>query len=538
VPLWEQYVFEMLEGRLQDNDASDFINALPPGKLAETINKADSDNIKEESYDRIIASYVKKSSERAFSGRDLKKLMDFIDGLRPELKRHFLASMVGTLSKDLNSVERLLHEMSADDVINLLGAIDEQMTAIPEALKNVLDKFSSLHHGNSDAPSYNGKLVEDDILLSPEITTLLDKADFNAFVSDSYQREIQSLLKFDAEKTNIDRAKEIENELNDEHIEKGFHQIVLELISSYTPDIVPEEEIEFFINILKYRTEQLIDAGRYQEVLETYNMLESSGFKDRLSDSTSDTLQSPNLTSSFINSIRITGKEMRGDVFLLCEHYGDNLIPPLMDALIDEESLSIRKFIIGLITHFGKKAVPEAVKRLDDGRWFVKRNMLYILNECGGNEALQKAREYCNHENPKVSLEAVKYLLKANDGYGIKSLKKHLKSGSSDSVRKAIVLSGAYGINDVVPDLIRLLEKKAITVLNFDDRISIVKALGQIGDPRAIDTLYKLLSVKTLFFKGSLEKLKKELKKTLKKFASKEINDPAEKSGTHRKTYN
>jgi hypothetical protein len=447
--------------------------------------------------------------------------------------------MVGTLSKDLNSVERLLHEMSADDVINLLSAIDEQITAIPEALKNVLDKFSSLHHENPDAPSYNGKLLEDDILLSPEITSLLDQADFNAFVSDSYQREIQSLLKFDAEKTNIDRAKEIEDELNDEHIEKIFHQIVLELVSSYTPDIVPEEEIEFFINILKYRTGQLIDAGRYQEVLETYNILESSGFKDRLSDSTSDTLQdylSPNLLSSFINSLRITGKEKRGEAFLLCEHYGENLIPPLMDALIDEESLSIRKFIIVLITGFGKKAIPEAVKRLDDSRWFVKRNMLYILNECGGNEALQKVREYCNHDNPKVSLEAVKYLLKAKDGYGIKSLRKHLKPESGNSVRQAVVISGANRIKDVVPDLIRLLEKKSIAAFNFEDRISIVKALGQIGDPRALHPLYNLLSEKTLFFKGPLEKLKKEIKKTLKKLDSKKINDPWEKSGTHGKT--
>ena len=65
---------------------------------------------------------------------------------------------------------------------------------------------------------------------------------------------------------------------------------------------------------------------------------------------------------------------------------------------------------------------------------------------------------------------------------------------------RASALAGAFRVNEVVPDLIRVLNKKALSGIDFEGKVPVVKALGQIGDCRSLDTLEKILSSNTPFF--------------------------------------
>lgn len=520
VPLWEQYVSGLLDGRLQTADASGFMQEISPEKLAGLINRAGPGDFKEESYDRVITSYVRRSSERAFSGKELKKLLDFINELRPELKRQFLSSVVNTASGDMGSLEKMLGDMSADDVIDLLSMINEQVVNIPEALRNLLDQFSRLNIENLKVFDSGEGLMEDDIFLPPEVTDLMGKGDFKTFVSDSYQQEIQGLLHFDARRTNEEWMKEFENELKEEYIERDFNHILLELLLSDMPGVATKEDFEYFISVVSDQLEQFVETGQYRFVLKTLKVLQINTTENRAPESAGRALKrchSPEFIKLVVDSFRVMGRKMREDVLLLCDYYGEKIVPMLLDVLIEEESPSTRRFVISLITYFKEKAVPEILKRLGDSRWFVKRNMIYILNECGGEYALNKVRPYCNHENPKVSFEALKCTLKNKDPFAIESLKKHLRSESKETVRRAIAFAGAFRVYDVVPDLIQLIDKKAITGKDYEDKMPAVKALGQIGDPRALDILNDILSSKTLLFRGSLGKLKTEASLAIEK---------------------
>lgn len=529
--LWEKYVFGLLDGRLRPEDSPDVLSAIPPDQLAGLINRTNIDKIKEESYDRVITSYMRRSSERVFSFNELQNVMDFINQLRPELKGHFLSSAVNALSRDLDAVEESLGDTPVDTIIDLLSIINEQLVAIPEALKNVLDKFSMLQQQISEAPYYRGGLIEDDLLLDSEITNFLNDTNFKDFVSDSYHQEIQNLIKFNAQEINAEWIKEFEKEWKDEHIEMVFHQIILELTFSEGPDMISAEECEFYIHILQDQIVQFIYTGQYEQVLKTIKVLESNSALEKSPGSVSNALEyyhARPFISLLINSLRIMGREKREDILAFCEYYGEKMIPPLIEALIDENSQSVRRFLISLITYFGEKASPEAIKYLNDDRWFVQRNMLFILNECGGEDAPQHIRKYCKHENPKVSFEAIKCLLKLRDRYGVESLRNSLRSESRDSVKKAIALSGTFRVKDVVPDLIEMLKKKTITGNNNEDKIPIVRALGQIGDPRALDTLRDILSEKSLLFRGSLDRLKEEIRRSLKDYPDEGVREFSE----------
>ncbi|MEC4684262.1 MAG: HEAT repeat domain-containing protein [Nitrospirota bacterium] len=527
--LWERYVRGLIDGTLQTEGASDVIQEIPPETLAEMLNTTDPGEIKEESCERVITTYMNTSSESAFSSRELTRLIDFISRLRPELKKQFLSSAVKNVSTDIGATTRAIKEISVDKIIELLSAIDEQQVTIPAALKNLLDKFSKFYQVDSEDTTFGDSIIADDIFLSPDVVNLLGTGDFESYVTDVYQKEIEQVLRFDVSEVAAMELAELTKACSDEYVERYFNQTMLELISS---DIISEEEYEYLVNMIKEEAGQFIETGRYGQVLKIFRVLESNLSKERFLDISSEALKnykSPEFISQFIDSLRIIGRQAREDALQLCDYYGNRIISPLMDALVDEESQTIRHFLISLITHFGARVIPVAIKHISDSRWFVKRNMLLILSECGTKEVLPHVRPYCHHENPKVSFEAIKCLLKEGDSYGINALRGYLKSENKEAVEQAIALSGIFKVREVIPDLTRMLRRKGISGKDIYDKIPIVKALAQIGDPGTLDTIRDTLSIRSILFKGAVERLREAVYSSLKHYPVDEIEDLIEK---------
>jgi CDGSH-type Zn-finger protein len=517
--IWVRYVKGLMEGTLRTDSAMNEIRTIPPEKFSEILNDLAACDIEDDKLKRAASAYVGNIISISFSGREFKKLLNITTGLRADLKKQFLSSIINTFSEDMESSEKAIRDISPMEIDDLISIINDNMVSVPDALKNLLDQFSGISEARSESPVYQGSLIEDDILQTPEMTSLLGEATYKSFVSDTYQQEIRHIIKPDSERMSREMSKEHEKDFSDEYIERDFNRMILELTLSNRPDIIQQDDLELFISILRDQVEQFIGTGQYKQVLETIRVLESKATKKMPDDSGSSVLQyfhSRKFISSLIDSFRTMGRQLKEDVLLLCDYYGESIIPYLLDSLITEQSQSIRRFLISLVTHFADMSSPEIIKRLSDNRWFVKRNMLFILAECGSKESLLKAKPYCNVSHPKVSFEAIKCLLKAGDNYAVNALKGHLHSKDEDSVKKAITLAGSFKINELVPDLIQMLTKKALKNKDIESKIPVVRALGQIGGTRALNVLRDISSTKSLLFRGSMEKLKKEIALSLK----------------------
>ena len=524
VSLWEEYIFGLMSGSLHKQNAAEVIQEIPPSKLAEIINKSATDTRGKESYAKIISSYIKKSSKKAFSETDLKKLLEVINELHPDIKQQFLSSTIDFIAEELDSIPPIMNNLSTQEIIDFLSIINEQRVVVPEALKNILYKFSKLNHENIKAAKCGDNIIEDDFLLSEEVSTLLSDANFSSFVSASYSQEIQRLVKFNADNSIHEIIKEHEKELKEEYTNKIFHQTILELISPEGSDMINQKEYDFYINMLKEQIGHFIETGQYKQVLQTFSVMQSNLANKNLHNLASEAIlffNSPPFIAQIIESIRMMGREMKEDVFLLCEYYESKIIPQLIDTLITEKSPTIRRFLISLITNFGDKAAPDILARLDDSRWFVKRNMLFMLLECGSDDSLRKVIKLCNDENPKVSLEAIKCLLKAGDDDAVQPLRNHMNGKLKDTAVKAINMAGMFQVNDVVPDLIQMLKKRNLSRTDIEDKIPVVRALGKIKNPETLDLLKAILSSRNLLFNSSRTKLKEEVLIAIDNFADK-----------------
>jgi hypothetical protein len=522
--LWERYVQLLFEGELKQSEQYSVISEIPPEVFAHLVNETATDSMDDATYERVVTTYVRKSTERTLLSGDLHKLVKFINRLRPELKKQFLSASFKSFSQDLTAADEILRDIPADEAIELLNTINEQKVTIPDAIKNLLEKLSMLTPEGFEGRTAGDLLIVDDIPLSENITTMFSEDDFNEFVTNAYSKEIQALLTSDISSIGVEEIKEFEEEWCDEHVEKDFNQTLLELISSDENSLITEENLGYFNSLLNDQIEHFIGTGQYRQVLKIFTTIKTSGTKEK-SPQTDSGLLSPESIQLLIDSFRIVGSQHKEDACLLCDYCAEQIVPFLINALIKEESRRIRKFLLDLIVHLGDRAVRETLNHLGDPRWFVKRNMLYILSECGTKEALPHVRPYSKHENPKVRFQAIKYLIKAERSFATETLRDLLKSGVKEKVDMALSIAGAFHINELVPDLSALLKKMARRGSDFEHKIPVVKALGHIGDPSILPVFKTILSSKSLIFKGALQKLKDAIRSTLKQYPDNKVRE-------------
>jgi HEAT repeat protein len=214
--------------------------------------------------------------------------------------------------------------------------------------------------------------------------------------------------------------------------------------------------------------------------------------------------------------MRSSGRLNREDAASLCLQIGSQIVGPLLDELVEEDAKSVRRFLIGLIVSFKEDAAKEAAARLEDPIWFVTRNMLFILNVCGGKEVLDLGRQYLNHDHLRVRAEALKIQLDHQDPGGPSRILEYIGSEKDEDKVLGLELAGRYRIREAVPLLIAGLQRRSVTGKDLEGKIGLIRVLGEIGDPRALNAISEVLKEKSFLFKGLVENMKKEVFRSLK----------------------
>ncbi len=531
--LWDQYISALLAGTLTLDHISEEIGNISLDVFAHLLRRISEGRDDGGLTKKILAVYLKKYFRRPFPDGEIRKMLDFMETLDGNLKQQFARETVDVLSEDIAFTTKLLQDISADTVIELYKSIRSREVALPEILRKLLDSFLHGHDRPIEFAALGGGFLVDDILIPADILRTSPKGEMGETLSDTldtavsgeYEADIKKIMEFDPSDTLSITLQDLKKEIDDDCIQKNYNMIVLELMSS---NLISEKEYRQFIENLKEQSLQFVLTGQYGQVLKIIKLLRLNKEQERFLGITSDALAyyyGEEFLSAFTDSLRIMGQQSRDEAWELCENYGEVIIPNLMDMLISADSRASRSLLLGLIRQFGEGLVPEAVKRLDDPRWFVKRNMLYLLSGCRNKELIPTVRKYCDDENQKVSVEAVKCLLSMEDGYGIDMIKKSLASGSKEQAEQAIALAGAYRLKDMVPDLIQILEGTATSKENVHLKVAVIKALGSLGDTRSLESFKKIVFSKRIFFKGLNEVLKEEIYRTLKNYPYPDIED-------------
>ena len=515
--LWETYVSGLIDGKLADSDEEGLILSVRPEDVASFLNDRMSGDVSETTYDRVITSYLKKREHSGIRTEAFSKFLSLVDKLSPELKQQFIKRAFSRPVLPPGEVESLLREITSYDMERLEAILHENSPLIPESLSNLIDKLGHTKVGDGffDMLSVDCATI-DDIEIDENLRGLFQNDQFNAFVSKDYKEELQRMMR-STEISVVGLAEEMKKEYREELADKKCSEVFLDLLGT---DFIEREDYQCLLTRISAMTDQFLEIGRFYEISEIYNTIHlhsrTGRFKDDASGMLTAFFHSQEFLSKLVEALKIWGRAEREGGVSLAKMNKRHLMSPLFDALSEEIDPSVRKFLLHVLSNFGDEVLPEAIRRLHDQRWYVVRNMIYLIREVGGIKYVGHVRRFARDENEHICLEALKTLLHFKTSDSLSYIKFYLNGGNPELRSRVVGLTGTYRCRDAVPYLLQLLEEKDILGSKSDDKLSLIRALAKIGDLRAVNVFTKIYHSGGILFRAkNLDPLKVEIFRNL-----------------------
>ncbi|RJP26431.1 MAG: HEAT repeat domain-containing protein [Actinobacteria bacterium] len=173
---------------------------------------------------------------------------------------------------------------------------------------------------------------------------------------------------------------------------------------------------------------------------------------------------------------------------------GERGIAAMVEALGAEEDMSVRKYIIDVLTALCRDRIPLLGAYVDDPRWYLVRNILSIMARFHDPETVPYLRRTFNHPNPKVKSETIR-ALGMTGGYGACEL---LMQGLEDQDERTRILCvrwlGRLEEARAVNRLVKMLEDREPGAESLNVKKEIIISLGQIRAPECCEVLRKYQS--------------------------------------------
>ena len=208
----------------------------------------------------------------------------------------------------------------------------------------------------------------------------------------------------------------------------------------------------------------------------------TGGGRGRVSQEIRKELANPAQLTELLNREDLDPLAIAGWVELM----GEQGIDPLLDALANAESSQVRRRLLDALSGLGPTVGAAAIKRLDDSRWYVQRNMLNLLGQLDDLPAGFDAEDLMNHEDVRIRREAVRVGIEMPS-----SREKGVLRGLADTDERIIRLALAAATPDCPAAAIPLVASCAATGPG-ELRVMAVRALGGCSGRVATQALLDL----------------------------------------------
>ena len=172
--------------------------------------------------------------------------------------------------------------------------------------------------------------------------------------------------------------------------------------------------------------------------------------------------------------------------------------PVLMKALVESNSKTTRMNVLKRLATYDLRLIEGLIiNHLSDDRWYVRRNMLALLNEMNAYSHVVVPGPYAKHSDPRVRREALQLWMR-NPNERDRAICIALADPDERALRSAVTEARKRTPDAAVPLIARRLQDE----LPVDLRTALVKLLNGQRSKVALDALFRIASSgRTLFAK-------------------------------------
>ncbi len=179
-----------------------------------------------------------------------------------------------------------------------------------------------------------------------------------------------------------------------------------------------------------------------------------------------------------------------------------NSIPPLIKILGELKNSKTRRLICDVLSEIGKNSIDLFTPFLEDRRWFLVRNIIYILGRIGKEKAVPYMQKVLNHEEVRVRREVVQALGLIGGPKAISLLIKSLNDRDTRIRSMAAINLGKIGKTVGLAALLEVVQSKDFQKREASEVKAFFEGIGMVGSNEAIPVLQQLLERKSLFGLG------------------------------------
>jgi len=177
-----------------------------------------------------------------------------------------------------------------------------------------------------------------------------------------------------------------------------------------------------------------------------------------------------------------------------------NALLPLSDLLGKINQMKVRRVICDALAQIGKDHIDLLASRLDDRRWYVVRNIVYVLGKIGNSGVIDKFRRVIHHGEVKVRKEVIRALEGMNHPKATDLLVEFIQDEDL-SIRASVVrLLAKANYKEALEPLLRVVQQRDFEERDLYEKKEFMEALAHIGKEEVVPILGKIMKRKGLFW--------------------------------------
>ena len=470
--LWIGLARAALAGQISEDEA-------PPTKPA-IIAKAIDDHARGEAYDQVIVGYLLQIAQelKSAGGQEAVELRRrtsrLISEMQPDTLRR-LIEMGGDSAQRRQFVLDASHGMAVDAVLEVVrAAADASQQVVSGSLMRMLSKLAA--HAEQGAPQARSLA---DHALRDQVRTLLSGWDLADPNPEGYGLALQRMSQ---------AAPAVATAQVGMHATEPERLVKMSLeVDAVGPNV--------------YRAcAALVDMGRLVDLIDLLEQASGTAAAEEL--------WSRGVSPDTLRWLLETEPVDFATVDRLLPRLAERAADPLLDALAAAEVRATRRAILERLIRLAPVLGPSISARLTDERWYVKRNLLTLLDLLPEPPAGFSAVRLLSDPDPRVRLEALKIGLKSRDEREA-VITLGLEDAEPRLVRLALIAALQGVPADAVPRVIALVANRQTPL---DLRIQGIRVLGASRTPQAMELLLALIDGgRTIFGRRKLLPKSREL---------------------------
>ena len=207
------------------------------------------------------------------------------------------------------------------------------------------------------------------------------------------------------------------------------------------------------------------------------------------------------LLAEFLDS----GIEIEEGVFEnLVIYFEKNAIEPFVKYLGEMKTIRARKNVIDALISLGKKDIQMLARKLDDQRWYVVRNIIYILRKIGDRRAIDYLLKTVRHGDIRVRKEVIKALGELGGHEVVQTLRECLDDPDVQVRTAAVKAFGSIGSEPAKKILLDKISGKSFKDKGLEEKKEFFETISRWKDTEVFDFLVKVMKIKSFFNRSKI----------------------------------